>query len=164
MVTKRLGEVRALLEAGETSGGNPDTLKLAQIKLNLKEKLEVLKQLDGEILDHLDKEEEIVQCDDFKQSIYEMLVRIDKVCEASPISPPTSSTSATSGGPGGSGSTAEACSQMRLPKINFRSFNGDITKWTTFRDAYKAAIHTNLELSNIEKFTNLEQQETQLVV
>ena len=108
MVTKRLGEVRALLEAGETSGGNPDTLKLAQIKLNLKEKLEVLKQLDGEILNHLDKEEEIVQSDDFKQSIYEMLVRIDKVCEASPISPPTSSTSATSGGPGGSGSTAEA--------------------------------------------------------
>ena len=27
VVTKKLGEVRALLEAGETSGDNPDTLK-----------------------------------------------------------------------------------------------------------------------------------------
>ena len=120
----------------------------------------VLKQLDGKILDHLDKEgeivEELVQSDDFKQGIYEMSVRIDKVCEALPISSPTFSTSATSGGPGGSGSTAKACNRTRLPKKHLRSFNGDITKWTTFWDAYKAAIHTNPELSNIEKFTYLQ--------
>ena len=42
VVTKSLGEVRALLEAGQTSEGNPDTLKLAQMKLNFKEKLGVL--------------------------------------------------------------------------------------------------------------------------
>ena len=32
-----------------------------QIKLNLKEKLEVLKKFDGEILDHLNKEKEIFE-------------------------------------------------------------------------------------------------------
>ena len=36
-----------------------------------------------------------------------------------------------------------------------KSFNGDITTWTTFWDSYESAIHNNAALSDIDKFNYL---------
>ena len=82
---------------GTVSG--PDGLRLAQLRLGLQEKLDVLKGLDGEILDAIDDEEaltsEIEQSDDFRQGIYQALVRIEKTLEALPIPAATPSGTGT---------------------------------------------------------------------
>ena len=44
---------------------------------------------------------------------------------------------------------------MKLPKISLPHFHGDPVKWTSFWDAYKSAIHSNLELSEVDKFNYL---------
>ena len=57
-----------------------DITRLSQLKLSLLEKLDVLKQLDGEILDHVAEEaigEEIEHSDGFKESVYTVLVKIE---------------------------------------------------------------------------------------
>ena len=46
-------------------------------------------------------------------------------------------------------------SRVRLPKLDLPVFNGEITKWFTFWDSYKAAVNDNPELLPIQKFANL---------
>ena len=60
----------------------PDIDRLSQVKLTLSEKLEVLKTLDAEILDLVeegDMAEEIDQADEFKEKMYAVMVRNDRV-------------------------------------------------------------------------------------
>ena len=47
-----------------------------------------------------------------------------------------------------------AC-HVKLPKLSIKTFGGDLTKWTTFWDAFDAAVHSNPVLSNIERFNYL---------
>ena len=85
MVTKTIIEVQALLallrEPGleEEGGDSPEfvALKLAQLKLTMKEKRKILKQLDNEIIEMLNIEgiaAEIEQCDDFNKKVHEALL------------------------------------------------------------------------------------------
>ena len=46
----------------------------------------------------------------------------------------------------------------RLPKLVLPVFRGDVTRWITFWDSYKSAIHTNSQLTKIDKFSLLEGQ------
>ena len=60
----------------------PDVAKLSQLRLSLQEKLDVLKQLDGEILDLVDESsvaEEIEQADEFKEDVYTILIGIEHI-------------------------------------------------------------------------------------
>lgn len=93
--------------------------------------------------------QEIEQSDAFTQGIYKIVVRIDKACEASPTTPTTSS------GTGTEPVHHSSHSRAKLPKLTLRAFDGDVTKWLTFWDSYDAAIHTNRDLSDINKFTYL---------
>eukprot|EP00731_Ephydatia_muelleri_P024188 Em0016g459a len=45
--------------------------------------------------------------------------------------------------------------RIKLPKLTLRKFNGDITQWSSFWDSFNTAIHSNTELSNIDKFNYL---------
>ena len=88
-----LAEVAAATE-------EPDTSKLAQLRLSLQEKLEVLKRLDGEILELTGEDDlvdEIEQADLFKEGVYTALVKIEKatMITATPTAPPTSGTPPT---------------------------------------------------------------------
>ena len=47
-------------------------------------------------------------------------------------------------------------SRVRLPKLDLPVFNGEITKWFTFWDSYKATVNDNPELLPIQKFTYLQ--------
>ena len=49
---------------------------------------------------------------------------------------------------------AHAC-KAKLPKINLRKFNGNLTSWSTFWDLFESSIHLNHELSAIDKFNYL---------
>ena len=65
----------------------PDMDKLPQLKLTLTEKLEVLRLLDREVLDLVEEEvvaEEIELSNEFKESIYAALVKIERALAPPP--------------------------------------------------------------------------------
>ena len=45
--------------------------------------------------------------------------------------------------------------KVRLPKLELRRFDGELTEWTAFWDSYESAIHNSIDLSAIDKFTYL---------
>ena len=46
-------------------------------------------------------------------------------------------------------------SRVNLPRLQLRPFGGELTKWTSFWDSFKSAVHSNGELSDVEKFNYL---------
>ena len=152
--TRMITRATALLD-----GYDPDPMKLSQLKLSLQEKLDVLKQLDGEIVGLVDEEtvaDEIEQSDGFKEEVYIVMIRIDGRARATSRGATTPSPTPPS--PGGGASVAAASTRdatVKLPKLTIQPFKGDLTTWTTFWDSYKAAIHDNASLSDIDKFNYL---------
>jgi len=45
-----------------------------------------------------------------------------------------------------------AGSGVKLPKIEPKKFNGDLTKWETFWSSFEASIHCNPTLTAVDKF------------
>lgn len=45
--------------------------------------------------------------------------------------------------------------RVKLPKLLFKKFNGDLMKWATFWDTFESAIHDNPALGSIDKFNYL---------
>ena len=45
--------------------------------------------------------------------------------------------------------------RIRLPKLELRRFNGELTSWMAFWDSFEATIHNNDKLSSADKFNNL---------
>ena len=85
--TRMIGNTEDLLKMAGS-----DVLRLTQLSRSLKEKLDVLTTLDGEIINLVDEgsvRDEIEQADTFKEGIYSTLVKIEKYCAPSPIAPPT---------------------------------------------------------------------------
>ena len=72
-------------------------------------------------------------------------------------STPTESRAATPSGPPihlGAGEMIHS-PHVKLPKLSLKRFNGDLTKWTTFWDTFKSAVHDNPTLTSIDKFNYL---------
>lgn len=46
-------------------------------------------------------------------------------------------------------------SKAKLPKLVLPKFRGDVTQWQNFWDSFNSSIHTNLQLSQIDKFNHL---------
>ena len=87
--------------------------------------------------------DKIEQSDGIKEGIYTILVKIDDL--AKPKATPFDSVQAGGG----------SHSRVKLPKLTIQPFKGDLTTWITFWDSYKAAIHENSSLSDIDKFNYL---------
>ena len=45
--------------------------------------------------------------------------------------------------------------QVKLPKLDLKKFNGDISKWPSFWDAFESSVHNNKRLAAIDKFNYL---------
>ena len=141
----------------------PEASRLSQMRLSLQEKLDVLKHLDGEILDHVHEDnvaEEIEQADAFNEDIYAVMVKIEHLLKSthprvgmSP--PPPSPSSRPVRDPVAGSDPPSRVSKVKLPKLTIQPFKGDLTAWTTFWDSYKAAIHDNTSLSDVNKFNYL---------
>ncbi|OXA44214.1 hypothetical protein Fcan01_20787 [Folsomia candida] len=41
---------------------------------------------------------------------------------------------------------------MRLPKLEIQPYHGDYLEWSTFKDTFEAAVHSNNQLSKVQKF------------
>ena len=123
---------------------------LSVLKITLSEKLDTIKALDTEILDLLDKDDEIAteieKSDDYKEEIYMVIGRISIAIRDPP--PRVLTTGAATSAPA-------PLSRVRLPKLQLRSFSGDVTKWTSFWQFFEAAVHKNSDLSDVEKFNHL---------
>ena len=146
---KRLLEADTLL-TGMVDVGEPEKVKLAQLKLALEEKLGILRRLDEEILALIEDETDVLanieEADALTQRIYEQLVRIDACFNVAP---------AVETGAGTTAPVASSGMQAKLPKLSLPIFHGDVTEWPTFWDSYEAAVHKNASLSDVEKFTYL---------
>ena len=135
--TKTIRQIEDIL-ASET----PDKEKLSLLRLTLNEKLETIKGLDSEVIELSEDEEalvsEIEQGDGYKDIVFNALIRVDRIMKAPPargsLIPPTD----TPPPPPGS-----RLSRLRLPKLQLRSFSGDLTKWTSFWESFESAVHDN---------------------
>lgn len=114
----------------------------------LREKLDTLRQLDGGILELEDEIiREIEHSDAYNQEVLEVLLRMKESSNGD--TPATAPPIVTDRGMAGSKHNT------RLPKLTLSSFDGDITQWLSFWDSYQAAIHSNTDLSDVQKFTYL---------
>ena len=55
-------------------------------------------------------------------------------------------------------STHTTQNTSRLPKLSLPTFNGNPLQWQTFWDSFNAAVHSNSNLSGVEKFNYLRAQ------
>ena len=107
------------------------------------------------MIDLIEEEEalasEIEQADDYKEGVFRALIRIDRITEAPPTS--ISLTASAEGGvraPPPAPDSRWSCE--RLPKLQLRSFGGELTRWTSFWESLESAVHTNDDLSDVKKF------------
>ena len=124
--------------------------------MTLKEKFETIKALDTEVIDLIEDEslaDEIEQADGYKETIFASLIRIDKLMETSSttshLSTDTVTTEVRTDGRG------SLSSRVNLPRLQLKPFGGELTKWTSFWDSFESAVHSNGELSDVEKFNYL---------
>ena len=52
-------------------------------------------------------------------------------------------------------SDSRVSSNLKLPRIELPKFNGDVLKFQNFWDQFEAAVHNNVDLPNVQKFTYL---------
>jgi len=147
---------RTVRQIAEVLGNDsPDRDRLSLLRMTLKEKLDTIKTLDAEIVDLIEDEEELAgeidQADTYKEGLYESVLKVDRFLNATPPIPDAPPPTVTARTP----PTATGVSRVKLPKLQLRSFNGDLTKWTAFWESFESAIHSNTELSEVEKFNYL---------
>ena len=131
--------------------------KLKEWKINLNERLDILKELDNEILNlipaDIDIEHEIDSAGIFRESIYEVIVRINEVLEEYE----SKKVNISSEGSQGQGAQAKVISAAttKLPKLVLKKFNGQPTAWQEFYDAFNSSVHKNPSLSDADRFNYL---------
>ena len=125
--------------------------KLKAFRDTLNEKLGVLTELNGRILDQLDEDE-----DDFEKemTIQERIVNIELAIKSDSsdidIDSVLSSSRASS-----SKKTKRLTQMVKLPKLVIKKFRGNHAEYQAFWDSFDAAIHSNETLSDIEKLNYL---------
>ena len=55
----------------------------------------------------------------------------------------------------GQGESSTSQAKMKLPKLTLLKFRGDVTKWKSFWDSFRSAIHDNQDISEVDKFNYL---------
>ena len=125
VATRRIGEIEAALGSPD-----PDKVRLKQLKLGIQEAFDTLKQLEKELAPHIDEASvstEIEQNEKVKDAIFAALAKLDASLSSTAMTPTSPAVSATS-------------TMAKLPKLALKSFHGNLTGWSVFWDAYKAAI------------------------
>lgn len=131
--------------------------KLKQIKISLRDRLDIVRNLDEAVLDALEKddeiEEEINDAGRFSERVLELIVKIETVLSLheskSKNGSGTHTQSSTMESAGGANKHA------KLPRLSLKYFSGEPSQWLTFWDSFRSAVHENPELHNIDKFNYL---------
>ena len=148
VVTRRVAKAERLL-----GGDSPDPEQVSRLITILEKKLLILWKLDGEILELMEREEdiatEIEEADAHNQGIHDLLLRMQKV------SVTTSGSGSESTRDPGTGASGSSTRQARLPKLILLPFNGDIANWLSFWELYDVSVHSNSELTDVQKLSYL---------
>lgn len=97
--------------------------------------------------------EEINDRANFEDAYYAVCAQIRHMTRPASVQPATQLRAARS--PTQSSSGTEHATHIRLPKINLPSFSGNYDKWFPFYDTFRALIHNNESLNNVQKFEYL---------
>ena len=132
---------------------DPDLGKLRQIGATLEERIETLRQLDSEVQLYISDEAELVEdiceSDGFRENIGIVLQKICEIMKGADTMGSSLETLPTREAAG------HSVRGVKLPRLQLKSFDGDLTQWTPFWDSYQSAVHNNKEVSDIQKFTYL---------
>ncbi|XP_044183283.1 uncharacterized protein LOC122963962 [Acropora millepora] len=129
-------------------------------RIALTEELKILSALDEEILTLITEEhieDEIRESGIFRESIHEMIVRIDETLNAVEVENSGHTDKSISHYPSNSNSFTEGlgAGRAKLPKITLKKFYGDPIPFTPFWDSFKSTVDDNPSLSDIDKFNYL---------
>ena len=141
-----------------------DAKRLKQLEMQLKEKLQTVKDLDEKVLERIaenEGESETEGTDEVSKEIEDAAAFQDKVNSAIitiqelllPVKPTiVNEPSISFGRP-----TYENVKKVRakLPKLELRKFSGKPQDWQEFWDGCESAVRGNEELSSIDKFSYL---------
>ena len=124
----------------------------------IKHKAESIQQLDSRIQSTLtessDIERDVLDSLDIHDTIIEKMTRLKRFLEKANATVPTATTPATPI----SDDTARPTTASRLPKLDLPRYSGDPLGWQTFWDSFEAAVHSNSNLTGVEKFNYLRAQ------
>ena len=159
VLTKRIGEANEILES-EGMLSNEQIKQLDVLHRLLENKLKLVEGLDESFLSLCEVEtiqneiedservlERVVEC---QKSIQDALTKgkNESSAQESQINP-------GQGLPGVASTAMNVQAKAKLPKLILLRFRGDVTKWTSFWDSYKTAVHENMAISPIDKFNYL---------
>ena len=144
MATRRIKEV----EDTFTATLEPEVLRLDQLKLGSQSTLDALKDVDKELMPHLDPADivtEIEQSERVRDEIFGAIVKLERSLAKRPMTHPPTPTRAA----------VAPVVTAKLPKLILKSYSGSLTGWSAFWDAFKTAVHDNPGLGNVDKFAYL---------
>ena len=93
-------------------------------------------------------EKEVQEADVIAAKVIEYKTKLGSVKQPATATEPARSTVESPG-------ATSTVTRPRLPKLTLPAFKGDVTRWTSFWNSYDSAIHSNIQLSTIDKFNYL---------
>ena len=123
--------------------------KLEVMYQQLESKAKVLADLGNDIMKCCelgDIEREVQDSDAIATKIIEYKARIESVKR------PVQTTEIVRPVVSDSSEPISTVTRPRLPRLTLLTFKGDVTRWTSFWDSYNSAIHSNSQLTTIDKF------------
>ena len=139
-VTRTIKKARSIIWNFEGT----DRFRLEGIRASLKEKSDVLKELEVKILATLDKDavdNEIDRSSDFSLQILEIIFEIDSVLRK--FSKDKQSSSRGNHKESFSSLTTNLKASVNLPTLNIKHFSWNSLEFQSFLDRFNAAIHEN---------------------
>ena len=159
-MTNLIKTSRELIEQIKEDQDEAKLLKLESKRNTLIKQTEEVKHLNEEILKAIKEDEietELMESCDFTEETEEVLVIIDKFLKET-----TQSNCTTEGlklmNPSQSPSTGvseNSKNKTKLPKLEIKKIAGNPGEWVTFWDSFQSAIHTNEQLTDMQKFQYL---------
>lgn len=160
VVTKLTREVDTLL-----AGESPTSEQLARLNIifeQLENKMQLLQTMDSEIVTLCNLDDVEGEIDESESILAKILEYKGRVSMAIRPKVPTSRDTISADPSRGSVPTVPAGvdpvlpnGNTRLPKLILPKFRGNVTAWTPFWDAFKAAVHENPNISKVDKFNYL---------
>ena len=127
--------------------------KLSFCKDILLEKLDTLQDLDDKIAELTDNKkaraEEIDRSSEFRRFMKEIIRKIDNITKQHGYEPPLTAAAT------GTVQKVEKVKRAKLPKLQIKTFRGEITQWAPFYDSFKASIDSNPDIPETDKFNYL---------
>ena len=152
------GATRILVEQTTDHVEDSSREKLLGLKFTLNERLETIQKLDETILGNTkgrDIEKEVEDSGEFCANVYRILARIDLSLEDAKNSAHVGTSPSFIQGTCNDNMKSKEGGNMKLPKLELKSFSGNYEEWQSFWDTFESAVNRNTNISRIQKFTYL---------